>query len=331
VLERLSDEPESLREGEGWLASLREFGRVIDALSLPEAENMVHWYERELGQTILYLTPLDVASILSERLYPLLDVAILTSATLSLAGDFAYIHRALGLGRAFDRADGVVVESPFSYQSRMRILVPEDFPSVQSDGDTYADALASLLVGLHRRLRRNGLVLFTSYELLQRVRERIHHLVPTLAQGVDGSRSKLVERFRSGRDGMLLLGVDSFWEGIDLPGEQLEYLVVTRLPFAVPSDPVQSALSEEYLRRGEDPFVRLALPQGILRLRQGVGRLIRTQKDRGVVVLTDDRILKRGYGKRFVASLPAPLERYSSTAEVLQAAGDWFAHEGELV
>jgi ATP-dependent DNA helicase DinG len=255
-------------------------------------------------------------------------VVVLTSATLSLAGDFAYVHRVLGLDVAFDRVDGVVVESPFSYERRMRILIPEDLPSVQGEPASYADALAALLIGLHGALRRNGLVLFTSYELLQRVRERIHAVVPTLAQGIDGPRSKLVERFRHAQDGTLLLGADSFWEGIDLPGEQLEYLVVTRLPFTVPTDPVQAALSEEYLRRGEDPFVGLAVPQAVLRLRQGIGRLIRTQDDRGIVIITDDRVLTKGYGRRFAASLPAALERVARTEGLIREAAAWFERAG---
>ncbi len=324
LIERVREEQDLAREGEGGLAALRELENVADLLAREPSENSVHWYEREGGRLSLRVTPLDVAPILAECLYPDLEAAVLTSATLSLGGDFAYVHRTLGLDGAFSDVQGTVVESPFSYEGRMRILVPRGFPAVLGDAEAYADALAELLADLHGALHRNGLVLFTSYDLLQRVRERLVGAVPLLAQGVDGPRTSLVERFRRGKDGMLLLGADSFWEGVDLPGEELEYLVVTRLPFAVPTDPVFAALSERYERTGREPFYELALPQAVLRLRQGVGRLIRTQHDRGVVVVTDDRIRTKGYGRKFAETLPVAVEETASSADLVHKAAAWF-------
>jgi len=288
------------------------------------ADNTVHWYEREYGRLALHVTPLDVAPILSDRLFGGPESVVLTSATLSLAGDFAYLDQSLGLSRAYTRVATAVAESPFAYERLMRILSPADFPSVAADSDAYAAALAKLLVDLHRALRRNGLVLFTSYELLRAVHERIRDQVPTLAQGADGSRTSLIERFRRGRGGSLLLGTDSFWEGVDLPGEELEYVVVTRLPFAVPTDPVFAALSLELERRGRDAFNSLALPQAALRLRQGVGRLIRTSSDRGVVILTDDRIRTKPYGRRLAGCLPVRVERVDSVEDAVREARSVF-------
>jgi ATP-dependent DNA helicase DinG len=324
LVERVREESDLAREGEGGLAALRELERAALLLGGEPAENSVHWYEREEGRLALHVTPLDVAPILTERLFAGLEAAVLTSATLSLRGDFTYIHRALGLEDAYSDVRGMVAENPFFYEGRMKILVPGRFPTVLGDTETYAEALANLLAGLHRALHRNGLVLFTSYDLLQRVRERLVGAVPLLAQGVDGSRTSLVERFRRGRDGALLLGTDSFWEGVDLPGEELEVLVVTRLPFAVPSDPVFEALSERYERMGRDPFLELALPQAVLRLRQGVGRLIRTQSDRGVVVVTDDRIRTKGYGRRFAEALPVAVEEVDTAERLVRTAAAWF-------
>ena len=123
---------------------------------------------------------------------------------------------------------------------------------------------------------------------------------------------------------MVLLGTDSFWEGIDLPGEELEYVVVTRLPFAVPTDPVFAALSLELSRHGKDAFLDLALPQAVLRLRQGVGRLIRTRTDRGVVILTDDRIRTKPYGRRFTEALPVRVENVASARDAAREAACWF-------
>ena len=319
----LRDEPELAHEGEGGLAAIRELIHVCDVLAAPVDDNAVHWYEREFGRLALHVTPLDVAPILEARLYGGIESIVLTSATLSLGGDFAYLDESLGLSRAFDPVRTAVVESPFPYANLMRILLPADLPSVSADPSAYAEALAELLVDLHTTLDRNGLVLFTSYDLLFEVHARIRDRVPTLAQGVDGSRTSLLERFRRERGGCVLLGTDSFWEGVDLPGEELEYVVVTRLPFAVPTDPVFAALSAEVERRGRDAFVHLALPQAVLRLRQGVGRLIRTSADRGVVVLTDDRIRTKPYGRRFLESLPVRVEVVGSASVACEAAR-WF-------
>jgi ATP-dependent DNA helicase DinG len=326
LVDRVVEEPQLVRQSEGIRTGLRELAAAADALGGPPEDDMVHWFENDAGSLSLHITPLDVGAILSDKLYSSIDAIVLTSATLSLGGDFDYPLRALGLGELAGTGAGVVVEDPFSYEMRMRVCVPTDLPSVQGDEEEYAESLSSFLVQLHRRVPRNGLVLFTSYSLLNAVWERIHGRTPVLAQGIDGPRNKLVERFRRARDGMLLLGTDSFWEGVDLPGEELEVLVVTRLPFAVPSDPVLSALAERCVHNGRDPFRDLCLPQAILRLRQGVGRLIRTQSDRGVVIVTDDRIVMKGYGSEFVRSLPIRVERFERSADLVSEVANWFRH-----
>jgi Rad3-related DNA helicase len=324
AIARLKDEPELAREGEGAATAIGELARVCDVLASRPAPNTVHWYEREFERLSLHVTPLDVAPILEKLVYEGIESIVLTSATLSLDGDFTYLGESLGLSQGFSTVRTAVVESPFRYESLMRILLPSDMPSVSSDPAAYAEALGTLLVQLHRALGKNGLVLFTSYDLLFEVRRRIHDLVPTLAQGVDGSRASLLDRFRREPQGMILLGTDTFWEGIDLPGEELEYVVVTRLPFAVPTDPVFAALSLEASRRGRDAFLDLALPQAVLRLRQGVGRLIRTRSDRGVVILTDDRIRTKSYGRRFAEALPVPVESVATVRDVVCEATRWF-------
>lgn len=323
AIEELRDEPELAHEGEGTLSGIRELDRVCEVLGRPADANSVHWYEREFGRLALHVTPLDVAPILASRVYETIDSLVLTSATLSLGGDFDYLEESLGLRSAFQDVRHEVVASPFPYEELMRVFLPADLPPVSAESDAYAEALAELLVDLHKALDRNGLVLFTSYELLNDVRSCLRDRIPTLAQGIDGSRSAIIERFRREAGGLVLLGTDSFWEGVDLPGEELEYVVVTRLPFAVPTDPVFAALSDELARRGRDPFLHLALPQAALKLRQGVGRLIRTSTDRGVVVLTDDRIRTKSYGRRFAESLPVPIDVVGSAALPREAAR-WF-------
>lgn len=323
------DELDLRREGEVHAASLRELGGLAARLSGDPEEDAVRWYEREPTGVSLHVTPLDVAPILHRFLYPELDAVVLTSATLSVGERFEYVLRTVGLEGAFDALETKTVASPFSYDEHMRVCVPAKLPLLTEDPDGYVDELVDLLAALSGRLDRKGLVLFTSYEMLEAVRERLPRRIPALAQGADGPRSKILERFRRHAQGVLLLGTDSFWEGVDLPGDELEYLVITRLPFAVPTDPIQAALGRLIGRSGRDPFRDLSLPRAVLRLRQGVGRLIRTQRDRGAVILADRRILAKGYGRTFADALPSRLEIFDSSERLVDALGRWFDEGAE--
>ena len=323
LLEDVED-PEHLKEGETLAVTADQTADLVRTLMNDPAENSVHWYERDRRTLDLRVSPLDVAPVLAERLYPGLHALLLTSATLSLDGDFSYVTRSLGLNEALEPLSSAVVPSPFDHADRMRVCVPRYLPEVTASLDDYADELADLVSAVVRETGRKALVLCTSYRLLHALRERIPSDLPTLSQGIDGPRSRLVERFRRHSGRMVLLGADSFWEGVDLPGNALEVLVVTRLPFPVPSDPIQAALGERLSRSGGDPFFDLAVPQAILRLRQGVGRLIRTQQDRGIALIADHRILSRKYGRRFARSLPVPVRSFATQESLLRDAVDWF-------
>jgi len=322
------EEVELRREGEVHAASVRDLGGLTARLENEPEDDAVRWYEREEWGVALHVTPLDVAPILERILYPTVEGIVLTSATLSVGDDFAYVLRALGLTSAFGHVDTKIVPSPFSYEKHMRVCVPTWLPLLTEEAEIYVDELVELLTRLAARLERKGLVLFTSYQMLEAVRQRLPGRITALAQGVDGPRSKLLERFRRAANGVLLLGTDSFWEGVDLPGEELEYLVITRLPFAVPTDPIQAALGEMMARSGQDPFRDLALPRAVLRLRQGVGRLIRTQRDQGAVVLADRRILSKGYGRTFADALPTRIEVFESAEVLVDELGAWFDDTG---
>lgn len=315
---------ETLKELEGHVDRVVGLGDVARAISVPPDENTVHWYEREYDGVALHATPLDVALFFQRLLYPRVESVVLTSATLSLAGDFEYLARSIGLTDGVLRVRTAVVESPFSFVDRMKVSVPAYFPPIDDEGDAYAEALASLLATLAARLERKGLALFTSYRMLRAVRERIPPEIVAYAQGVDGPRSKLIERFRAHPGGGILLGTESFWEGVDFPGEEMEFLVITRLPFSVPTDPILSALADRLAREGRDPFRELSLPQAVLKLRQGVGRLIRTKADHGIVVLTDQRVLSRSYGGRFIESFPVPVGTFATERELVEEAVGWF-------
>jgi ATP-dependent DNA helicase DinG len=228
---------------------------------------------------------------------------VLTSATLAADGDFDFTAERLGLGESHGLAyQAVAYASPFPLDRQMRAFVTPDAGA----GRDEAESIAALVAGL-AATGRNQLVLFTAHERLRRVRERLRErLGPDqvlLAQEWDGPASRVSERFREHR-GAVLLGVQSLWEGVDFPGEALEILVVAKLPFSVPDDPLVEARGERLRERGLDPFRADAVPEAVLRFRQGVGRLIRRADDRGVLVVCDPRLLSASYRRPFLDALP---------------------------
>jgi ATP-dependent DNA helicase DinG len=228
-----------------------------------------------------------------------------------VAGSFTWLLGRLGLDLLPAPPMTVVHGSPFELERQARFLVPTWLPEASgAQTERFAEELAALLAGLCERHGRGTLVLFTSYALLSRchlalLRQLDQQRFPLLAQGLDGSRSELLERFRRAGNAVLL-GVDSFWEGVDLPGEALQLLVMTKLPFEVPGEPLLDARSERVQARGGNAFRDLSVPEAVIRFRQGFGRLIRHETDRGVFLLLDARVLRKDYGRAFLASLPLP-------------------------
>jgi DNA polymerase-3 subunit epsilon/ATP-dependent DNA helicase DinG len=242
--------------------------------------------------------PLEVNNKLHDAIFSQKKSTILTSATLSIDGSLDYLANETGL----EDADHLIVGSPFDYKTSALVLTAPDIPEPSESG--YQQKLEDILIQAAEASNGGMLVLFTSHSALQNTRKRIKPILETqgitvLAQGVDGSPDHLMKSMATNRN-TVLLGTSSLWEGIDLPGDVLRVVVLARLPFAVPTDPIVSARSEKY----EDPFSKLTIPQAILRFRQGFGRLIRTSNDRGVVLILDSRIVNRPYGKIFLRSLP---------------------------
>jgi len=322
------DDDELRAEAANLVSEADEYGELLDILLAPPGEDAVPWYERRNGGIALHTSPLTVSRLLGETVLADLDALLLTSATLTPSRDPGYLRDALGL----DRAPGELTlsEAPpaFSYEDRMQILVPQHLPPVDGDLDAHAAALARLIERMLQQLSRKTLVLFTSYRLLNAVRDRLHTDADVLAQAPGRGRSQLIAKLRSAKQPAVLLGVDSFWEGVDLPGSDLELLVITRLPFPVPSDPIFAARADRMRSEGGDPFAALSLPRAVLRLRQGVGRLIRTAADRGAVVITDDRLCRRPYGTMFADALPVPLCAVANGPELLTRLDLWFASSG---
>jgi len=308
-------------------------------LTTEDDPDWVVWLEpgREQGLIAAGATRLESGPLLGDlwrrsRLAP-----VLTSATLGVGEDFSFMERELGVGRLGRSTVTSLVPSPFDYREQARFLTTPDFPA--PDTAAWQAAVADLVERLVRVAPRKTMVLFTSYAALQgvagRLREALDRSGPSgwpaprpvlLVQGSGAGAGELMTRFRQERHS-LLLGTSTFWEGVDLPGSDLEILVVTKLPFAVPTDPWVEAKCERIAANGDNAFIDFVVRDAVLRLRQGVGRLIRSRRDRGVVVLLDSRLHGKPYGMTFLQALPSPVTYCADADEIVRQTGAFFDAE----
>lgn len=298
-------------------------------------ENWVEWIEVsgpvDRRQVSLRRAPIDVSGILRDRLFEPKESVILTSATLSVGGDFTHLARRLGLRleRSTNKEEEsfsvqeLTVPSPFDYNNQALLCVPNDIPDLSKmKAEEAAVWLSDSIYQLARISNGRLLALFTSHAMLRATANYIRDAlqkedIRVLAQGIDGNRTQLLRMFQD-HPKSVLLGAQSFWEGIDLPGDQLTTLVIVRLPFAPPTHPVTEARSERMERAGLSSFWHQSLPDAIVRFRQGFGRLVRTVNDKGVVVVFDKRIITSKYGTQFRNSVEG-LQTYVGTErEVLR-------------
>ncbi|MFN2233310.1 MAG: ATP-dependent DNA helicase, partial [Anaerolineales bacterium] len=273
----------------------------IESLVFDPQPDRIYWAEVRSNSRGLTLqaAPLHIGPLMQEYIWHQKHSVILTSATLTTAGEFDYIRNRLNAEDAYEIALG----SPFDYENSTLLYIPDNIPE---PGDRFGHqrAIEQALVQVCRATGGRTLVLFTSYAQLRQTSQAIGSVlgdagILIFEQGEGASPHALLESFKAAEQAVLL-GTRSFWEGVDIPGEALSVLFIVKLPFDVPSDPIIAARSETF----EDPFNEYALPEAILRFRQGFGRLIRSETDRGVVVILDKRVLTKRYGPLFVTSLP---------------------------
>jgi len=291
----LKDRPEEVNNLVRRAVELRQ---ALQAVMEGKERNVVYWWERRGRGVFLEATPIDVAPILRERLFGSVDTVILTSATLAVGGNFDFLKRRLGIENARER----ILDSHFDFPRQVLLYTPLHLPDPREPTFTHmaAEEVVQLLKATHGR----AFVLFTSHqqmrEVFERVRPRLRY--PMLIQG-SMPRTEMLERFRN-TPHAVLFGTSSFWQGVDVQGEQLSAVVIDRLPFAVPSDPVIAARIRQINEEGGNAFMDYQVPQAVLALKQGFGRLIRSVTDRGVLSILDHRMMRKPYGKTFLESLP---------------------------
>lgn len=313
---RLDDHTHAIAATASYLTQTHE---MLNAFVRNPDPNMIYWINNANSPDWMSLqaAPLNIGSLMETYLWQQKDSVILTSATLQTAGGFDFLRERLYA----EDIETLAVGSPFDYRNSTLVYIPEDMP-LPTD-HSYQRAVERGIVELAAALNGRVLVLFTSYAQL---RETAANISPRLAlgnivvydQASGGSREALLDSFKS-TEKAVLLGTRSFWEGVDIPGDDLSALVIARLPFAVPNDPIFAARSATY----NDAFQHYAVPDAILRFRQGFGRLIRTKTDRGVVTIFDSRIIQKSYGRKFLEALPDCTIQYGSLSDLHIAAKRW--------
>ena len=328
MLQALGDIKESLpEEDEDVISNLRnlymrltEIQSNLDGMVFEPRGDSIYWIEIQPNskQMSLNAAPLHIGPLMQKYLWNDKSAVILTSATLTAAGEFNYLRGRLNADEAYELSVG----SPFDFESSVLLFIANDIPE-PSDRNGHQRAIEQGILKLCQATGGRALVLFTSYDQLKRTSRSISPLlgrngIHIYEQGEGASASSLLESFRAD-DHAVLFGTKAFWEGVDVPGEALSVLIIVKLPFDVPSDPIVAARSETF----DDPFSEYSLPEAILRFRQGFGRLIRTQSDRGIVAIFDRRIMSKRYGRLFTESLPVCTTRTGSVNELPQLAVKW--------
>lgn len=320
----------------GYAKTIGQFRDALKFFFSMKDSSYVYWVEGGLNNkkssVVLSAVPIDVSRLMQEHLFEKKDSVIMTSATLSVDKSFQYLADQLGFStqEGKESLKTVQLPSPFRYREQALVCVPRDFPGIKGfTGEAlFVERLIESLYEVALATNGRLLVLFTSNKMLRQVhgelKERLKpHDIGVLGQGVDsGNRSKLTRLFLEGK-ASVLLGTNSFWEGVDIPGDALSCLAIVRLPFQPPNHPVVEAKCENLKNRNKNPFMHYSVPQAVIRFKQGFGRLIRTSRDKGVVIIYDTRVIDTKYGRNFLYSLPGPKIESMSTSQIVPRIQQW--------
>jgi ATP-dependent DNA helicase DinG len=323
VLEKLSGNLLDLRGIRGRLESAAQ---SLTFFTVPE-EGVCHWFEVKAGGKGVVIrlcsSPVEVADSIRSVILDKFRTVVITSATLAVGEKFDYLEKRAGIDLLDQaRVSRLLLASPFDYQNQALVAIPSDIPEPTTRA--FEAALQDHILRGLAVSRGHAFVLFTSYDLLVRTYSTLRPAMEKLGlrpmrQG-EMNRHMLLNLFKKEKNAVLF-GTDSFWEGVDVQGRDLEMVIITRLPFRVPTEPIHKARAEHITANGGDPFMEYTVPQAVIKFKQGFGRLIRSKDDRGVVLILDSRVLSRNYGRIFLRSLPA--------ARVFSGGGDEVVAEME--
>ncbi len=302
ALDRLGAELNGVKEPppemEAILRRVEQIKFDLDFVVLNGDDSFVNWCERRGRGVFLQATPIDASGILEDRMFSQIDSIVMTSATLTTANSFGFIRKRLGI----DKAAELIAESNYDYKKQSLLYLPPKMPDPRDNN--FTDAAANEIVKLLNASRGRAFVLCTSNSQMKALRDLVEYQIefPVLMQG-EGSRSGILDRFRA-TPNAVLFATASFWQGVDVRGEALSCVIIDKLPFAVPSDPVVAARQRYLDNHGGNSFSDYSVPAAVITLKQGIGRLIRSATDRGVLSVLDPRIVTKNYGQSFLKSLP---------------------------
>ena len=320
-----------LSEMGSWLNDAKKTVTSIRQMILQSKESHVYWIETDTrakqNKTTIYSQPIAISEQLKELFFEKKKSVVMTSATLTVKGSFQFAMKELGLNGMSCLQEQI--PSPFHYDQQVQMIIPDDLPEINEVSlQEYVSAIGEHIISIAEATKGRMLILFTSYDMLRKTYELVKESgflqeFTLLAQGItSGSRLRLTKNFQR-FEKAILFGTNSFWEGIDIPGEDLSCLVMVRLPFSPPDEPMAEAKSLEIKQKGGNPFMDYSLPEAVLRFKQGFGRLIRTKNDKGVMIVFDRRIVSMRYGKAFLDSIPTVQAKEMNIEQIVSLIDRW--------